>query len=78
MIKSIINLILIFFNYFRIPKGTYCYKMKKIIYLESGMPKIHVKYCPFYIVKTGSGYCVLLDGEIDDDCKSCRLRWSVK
>lgn len=61
---------------FRIPKGDYCYTIKKIVPDETYGYRIVINPCPYY---DGSGYranCKLLnEGDIllDDQCKICGI-----
>jgi hypothetical protein len=61
----------------QIPKGSpYCYTMDmKKQRKEKGFT-LHIKSCGFYKHVEGvEGYCRLLNCEIDDQCKSCGLRY---
>ena len=66
------------FNYFRIPKGDYCYKVIKVEDNPNGSCSILTRHCPYWDKIEGlsnqkSGYCHWLEkGDIDinnDDSK---------
>jgi hypothetical protein len=72
--KKILKYILFCFNYFRIPKGTYCYKIIKIIYPKDGSYPYHkIKICPYWdkikeFPEQDNGYCHWLErGDFDYD-----------
>lgn len=61
----------------KIPKGTpYCYSPNnKLNRKEKGFT-FHIKPCGFYKRVEGiEGYCKLYNCEVDDQCKSCGLRY---
>ena len=79
----------ILWGYWRIPKGDYCYKVKKVVEPEDGsLPYLETRKCPYWGRAEGyhhqnNGYCTWLeeaDWESDelsllwDQVKECRLR----
>ena len=63
------------FNYFRIPKGDYCYRVVKVIDNPNGTSTLKTKQCPYWDNIEGlhyqeSGYCHWLergDHDINND-----------
>ena len=88
-IKTIIKYIKFCFNYFRIPKGDYCYEILEVVYPENGsLPYLKTKRCPYWEKieeqpPQDDGYCHWLEmGDNDDEhmgllwdqVKECGLR----
>jgi len=67
----------------RIPDGPYCYRFtgrtKKSIVKGFGKNPIEypeTKNCPYYKhVEDIEGLCLVLDLEIEDQCKICKYNW---
>ena len=88
-IKSIIKYFCLVFNYYRIPKGVYCYSLIKN---NSDSFKHKIKLCPYWSKDTSKdeqecGYCKWLelgDWECEclsllwDQCKECHFRLNFK
>ena len=58
-----------------IPTGHYCYNPR---YMDWNTGKYYITPCRFYrSTLTGSfeGYCTIIKCEIDDQCKSCGVKY---
>lgn len=81
-----LNLFHYIYNKIFIPKGDYCYKIRKIVYRKDGMPILKTRRCPYWCwdekyPEEEVGYCKLLGyGDMDgnggllfDQIKECGI-----